>query len=1140
MGSSTATIRRGVGSDRLDRNSSTQVRFQPDGFFQRQSWRFALVPFAMALATLTSAEVAAQEVPAATVVTPEAPTAATTLTDFSISAGSLSDALHQFSEQSGIQVFFESELVNGKAAPGITGSLQAQDALNALLAGSGLVHQFVNDKTLILRRSPNAAIDGEGAVAAGAVTPLAAEAIATAADDITTESVTSVRRGGIEEIIVTARKREESVQDVPISITALSKEDMKAFGISNVGDMEGIVPGLNMGGGGNGLKKDSNPFIRGVGQRETKVTLDPGVGTYIDGIYLARTGGALLDTVGMERVEVLRGPQGTLFGRNAVGGSISFTTIKPQPGLSGSLTANVGNFGRSDVMAVANVPLIDDVLLSRITLSSKNSEGAFTNVVDNTDWGGDNRITGIGQFRFIPSDDLVFDLLAERTRVRETPRPSKCAVVRPVNKTPSGSPYLTGQLLRDENGQLIRDENGQLVRGPSTVNPSYNPYYFSPGPINTTDFERTTFGNPNGRKTFQQQCAETQALPNGQFASDFSAGGALDADGNHVLDQGRYWIDTATIGLGGTWDIGDLGPLRKLQLKNTAGWREVKQIADEDLDAVALPQLLRVQDGFNESWQFSEELQLTGSLLDDRMFFSSGFYYLKDKTPQDILIRTAGLSQTNVYVGSQAGFQGRYGTTALEATRETLETNNDAYAWYGQIDFNLTPQLQLTAGVRYTYEQRASAYTKAYAVGPSIQSGSVFVRPTDGALSASLDWTATTAYSGSPGLNNVLDWVFYSAEYPCVNSSAMPDCPIAGVPGYEGLSHTLGTAYGREEASTTSVAWTPMASIKYHADASLLDALQLNDAMAYFTYSGGFGAGGVTAGAVDFDVGGFIRIEDPVIFKPQYVHNYEIGLKLQGLDRRVQANLAAFYMDYTDMQITSTADRLGVPIPYIDNVGRAAISGIEAEFIFLPTADWRIVLNSAYTDADLKEWDARVIKLNPFTGQPPNSGTQGAYDTLDRSDEPMPRVPRWQAYLMTDYTFRLATGARITPLIAARYTSEIYHGFDRGSYCFTRGGCNISRQMDESIGVFPFYNEVQVPNARELATSPSVIFLDARLTFLSADGKIEVAAWGRNLTDENDYMVGAIPLVDVTGTVGQVFADPRTFGLTMTYNFGAQ
>ena len=133
---------------------------------------------------------------------------------------------------------------------------------------------------------------------------------------------------------------------------------------------------------------------------------------------------------------------------------------------------------------------------------------------------------------------------------------------------------------------------------------------------------------------------------------------------------------------------------------------------------------------------------------------------------------------------------------------------------------------------------------------------------------------------------------------------------------------------------------------------------------------------------------------------------------------------------------------------------------------------------------------------------------------------------------MTDYTFRLPGGSVLVPSVAARYTSEIYHGFDRGSFCFTQGGCNISLQAERV--------EISEPNKPESVLSEEVIFLDARISWISGDGKMELAAWGKNLTDKQDYLVGAIPLVDVTGAVSQVFAEPRTFGLTMTYNFGAQ
>ena len=126
----------------------------------------------------------------------------------------------------------------------------------------------------------------------------------------------------LEEVIVTARKREESLQEVPVAVSAFNTEAMESLGIRNMRDFDGLVPGLNLGGGGNGVKGDGNAYIRGVGQRETRVTIDSGVGIYLDDVYIARASGALLDAVEIENIQVLRGPQGTLFGKNPTGGAI--------------------------------------------------------------------------------------------------------------------------------------------------------------------------------------------------------------------------------------------------------------------------------------------------------------------------------------------------------------------------------------------------------------------------------------------------------------------------------------------------------------------------------------------------------------------------------------------------------------------------------------------------------------------------------------------------------------------------------------------------------------------------------------------------------------------------------------------------
>ncbi len=264
--------------------------------------------------------------------------AAVATVTFDIPSQSLSSALSEYARQSSRQILFSPNIAEGKKAPAVTGAKQPLEALEMLLRGSGLDYQVTDTGAVLIAKTP-------------AQTPMNLKLAAA-----------GPAQGSIEEVLVTARRREEAVQDIPISITALSAEDLKTFGVRNFADLEGIVPGLNLGGGGNGVKKDSSPFIRGIGQRETKVTLDSAVSTYIDGIYIGRAAGAMLDISDVSSVQVLRGPQGTLFGRNATGGAISVSLNKPTNNWEGRVSANIGNYGRHDVSGLINVPIISDVL----------------------------------------------------------------------------------------------------------------------------------------------------------------------------------------------------------------------------------------------------------------------------------------------------------------------------------------------------------------------------------------------------------------------------------------------------------------------------------------------------------------------------------------------------------------------------------------------------------------------------------------------------------------------------------------------------------------------------------------------------------------------------------------------------------
>ena len=148
----------------------------------------------------------------------------------------------------------------------------------------------------------------------------------------------------LEEITVTARKRSENIQDVPISITALSGAALEARGVENLAGVAHFAPDLQIDSTAavSGSSVASTIFIRGIGQTDFTPNSDPGVGVYVDGVYLARSVGSLLDLIDVQSVEVLRGPQGTLFGKNTIGGALNVTSRPPSEEASGHVEVQIG------------------------------------------------------------------------------------------------------------------------------------------------------------------------------------------------------------------------------------------------------------------------------------------------------------------------------------------------------------------------------------------------------------------------------------------------------------------------------------------------------------------------------------------------------------------------------------------------------------------------------------------------------------------------------------------------------------------------------------------------------------------------------------------------------------------------------
>ncbi|MET3828184.1 iron complex outermembrane receptor protein [Sphingomonas sp. PvP055] len=260
------------------------------------------------------------------------------------------------------------------------------------------------------------------------------------------------------DIIVTAQRREQRLQDTPVSITALSATALASRGITNLAGVSNFAPNLELhptnrpAGGGSSFAG----YIRGVGTGDFQFPTDPGIGVYVDDVYLARSVGGLLSLEDIARVEVLKGPQGTLYGRNTIGGAINVITTEPilAGGPTGQLRGRVGSYGRVDGSAVINAPLIDDTLGAKLSVSYLTDRGYGTRILDGAHYASENRFIVRAGVKWQVSPDVTFKVNADYTRQRQNPPsgyeiafvPSGATVAKIARYNQYAAPYLNGTL----------------------------------------------------------------------------------------------------------------------------------------------------------------------------------------------------------------------------------------------------------------------------------------------------------------------------------------------------------------------------------------------------------------------------------------------------------------------------------------------------------------------------------------------------------------------------------------------------------------------------------------------------------------------------------------------------------------------
>ena len=391
----------------------------------------------------------------------------------------------------------------------------------------------------------------------------------------------------MEEIVVSARGIEEGLQEAPIAVSAFTGETLDYRGVDSLSQIERFVPSLTLQNNPSfgGASNSAAIYLRGVGQKEFLPTTEPGVGLYVDGVYVARSVGAILDIIDIDRLEVLRGPQGTLFGRNTIGGAISIATRKPQPGgeFEGNLAAAAGTDSLIHLRGTVHVPVSESVAL-RANLASMTQDG-YVDRADGIDLGNDDTFTGRVSVAFQPSDDFSALITADITRDREN------------------GPAM----------QLIGIDFTDLSQLQGVV--------LAPPPPMAFIHNVTTAAMGPG-----QPCAATDPAGNGVTYNPASPScydsRYIGADGTNEGSAPAY-SETDVFGLSATLDF-NLSD--SLALKSITAYRELE--SDFARDGDHSPHRISQFADTLEQEQFTQELQLIGT--HERLGWIVGLYYFSE------------------------------------------------------------------------------------------------------------------------------------------------------------------------------------------------------------------------------------------------------------------------------------------------------------------------------------------------------------------------------------------------------------------------------------------------------------------------------------------------------------------------------
>jgi iron complex outermembrane receptor protein len=470
--------------------------------------------------------------------------------------------------------------------------------------------------------------------------------------------------GALEEVVVTAERRGEQLQTTPIAITALTAEAMQARNLVNISDVGAYVPSTVLAPLGAGWGSTMAAFIRGVGLGDNILSFEPGVPIYVDDVYIGRPQGAMLDLLDLERVEVLRGPQGTLFGKNAEAGTIRMISVKPKGDDSGFAEVTFGNFNRIDARAMADIAVIPGIVNARFSFASRTADGYFTNLdyvcvngpgslgsmapaiapgsnCKTSTSGNENTQSGRAAFRFLLGPAAELNLIYDMTLQNQEGPADKYTVI--DGAFPNAFPNTLW-------GNLTYGSLGNATAGP----PAYT-------------------GKPIGY--------DSRFLTN-NFYTGYGNYGTDSISGRNVpnINDLNHWGVNATL----DWQLTD-----NVNLKSVTAYRAFSNQYGRDSDGSPLSENSTYDDARHH--QFTEEITLTGKVA--RLDWATGaFYYtaLDSDRGYDVLYPC---TVQNPFV-------------CIHEQDQYVSQTTKNWAVFAHGVFQVTDAFSITGGGRYTSDQK--------------------------------------------------------------------------------------------------------------------------------------------------------------------------------------------------------------------------------------------------------------------------------------------------------------------------------------------------------------------------------------------------------------------------------------------------